>query len=324
MSEAVRSGSRWYDAMPDEADVKEWFTGQPLHAGMEHGAYFGGIVIIPATEKSKVTKTKANGERYTVDQERSVFTPYVKVDARVAYFWDYVRTLNGGEAHGDYVGVIGPVLQRNIDKPDDPYRNDYLPDGFSIVAVREGGSAGGVARFYVCTMEVAIYHRPADESSATAVLRGIDSKQTAILKRSGYADEFAVMKARTGAVGRALGVAGILTVGTGVASAEDIQEMQGGAQAGVTPAESASLPPDAVEEPLPPVELLAPIADETMRERASRLEVKLQADFPDRHEAFSQWWQARKLPPLATLTGAALRGVCIKLERELLDAGRGQ
>src|SRR3954452_4241279 len=91
--QSVREGSRWYYAPPSEDDIREWFRQQPLHEGMEHNRYVSGVVIIPATEKIKVTRFKQNGDTFTVEQERAVFTPYMKVDMRIAYFWDLVRTM---------------------------------------------------------------------------------------------------------------------------------------------------------------------------------------------------------------------------------------
>jgi hypothetical protein len=330
---AVRQGSRWLHESPSEDEVKEWFNTVNLHSGMDHGPYMGGIVLIGATEKVKATRRKSGGDQatYVIEQEQVVFVPYVKVDTRIAYFWDYVRALNGGELKGDYVGLIEPVPQRRITDRASPYYNEHLPEGFGIYPVRNSNDT--VNRYLVCTSRVAIYER-ADYGrviageKAPALLVGSGSKQVPMARQWG--DDYAVMKAETGAIGRALGVAGILVVGTGVATAEDMQEAQAGpvgaagaSAEGATlgaaddgaavpdgPGESAALPATAEE------------TEEALLARALELRAEMQRDFPDVWTAYVAWWNERGYGRPEDLPGPALKGVVIKLERDL-DAARG-
>lgn len=329
MSDAVRAGSRWLHAQPDEDEVKTWFSNQPLHDGMTHEPYLGGIVLIGATEKVKVSKQKQNGDTYVAEMERAVFVPYVKVDTRIAYFHDYVRHLCGDEP-GKFVGVIEAVPQARIEEPQSAYYNAHLPEGFGIMPVRNANDS--ISRFLVATFRVSIIER--EFPDRPPILQGTGSKQTPLARQ--WADDNAVMKAETGAIGRALGVAGILVVGTGVATAEDMQEAAAGpAGAGAASSEGAMLPADspaaeaagaavpaqeATEAALPPSD---EETDEDMRERALALQKELETDHPAEWEAYRAWWQERGFGRLADMSGPALRGAVVKLERDL-DAAKTQ
>lgn len=358
--EAVRDGSRWIYAPPSEDQVREWFEKQPIHAGMDHGPYLGGIVVIGATEKVKVTKLKANGDLYGVEQERSVFIPYVKVDTRIAYFRDLVRALNESEVEevldaegitgtvksrlraqldGPFVGVIQPVPQKRITDKNSFGYNEHLPEGYSMHAVTNKDKT--VTRYIVATFEVAIYERQSwlarvNGSAPVPLLQGIGSKQALVAKT--WADDNALMKAETGAIGRALGVAGILVVGTGVATAEDIQEAQSpGGAAAAGAADNAALPPvvnregeavdkadatpQAEQPPAQEIGAETPDDDEAKRQRALALQAEIERDFPEAWEAYRAWWAERQFGPLSSLTGPALKGAVIKLERDL-DAAK--
>jgi hypothetical protein len=327
MSDAVRAGSRWLHAQPDEDEVREWFEKQSLHDGMTHGSYLGGIVLIGATEKVKLSKRKQNGDTYVAEMERAVFVPYVKVDTRIAYFHDYVRHLSDGEV-GKYIGVIEPVPQKIVDEPSSAYFNAHLPEGFGIMPVRNANDS--ISRFLVATFRVAIIERESPDKPP--ILQGVGSKQTSLARN--WADDNAVMKAETGAIGRALGVAGILVVGTGVATAEDMQEAAAGpsgasassSEGAVLPSETpsadagAGAPAEAIESALPPSE---DETDETLRERALSLQAELERDHKAEWEAYRAWWQERGFGRLAEMGGPALRGAVVKLERDL-DAAKTQ
>ena len=114
--ESQRFGSRWLYAHPEEQDVKTWFDGQRLHPGMDHEPYYGGIVVIGAQEKVKQTFQNAAGAWLVREAERMTFTPYVKVDTRIAYFHDLVAQLCGEQAFS-YIGVIEPVPVKVIYGP---------------------------------------------------------------------------------------------------------------------------------------------------------------------------------------------------------------
>jgi hypothetical protein len=343
--EAVRAGSRWLYAEPTEDQVKEWFEKQPLHHDMAHGPYLGGIVIIPQTETAKVTMLNANDQMFVREEERTTYTPYVKVDTRVAYFWDLVDALNTEEMDQKYIGIIRPVPVPRVEDPSSAFYNGHLPDGYSVHAIRNRNDT--INRYLVATWECLICERQSwkeqrDGAPLNCVLRGRGVKQVPTNYRNGWADDAALMKAETGAIGRALGVAGILVVGTGVATAEDIQEAVSGG-GGETPATEPKLPPvvdregapvaaegaqeplaaDTVAEETPEQEEAArERTDEELRAYASELRDKLQAASPEAWQAYVEWWQGRDFGKLEDLAGPALKGAVVKLERDL-DAAAG-
>jgi hypothetical protein len=350
--ESVRAGSRWLYAEPTSDQVKEWFEHQPLHSDMPHSPYLGGIVLIAQEEKVKVTRKNASDQMFIEEQERATFTPYVKVDTRIAYFWDYVDVLNEQDGPDSYFGLIEPVPQTQISDPNSAFFNAYLPEGFGWYAVKQGNDS--IRRFIVATFECAIYERQSyvdrlNGKPALPILKGRGTKQVqANYKgRDAWADDSALMKAETGAIGRALGVAGILVVGTGVATAEDVQEAVSttqGAPGGGTSAGPA-LPPvvdregqpvdeaaikaeDTAEAPQEAAQSAeagqeAEPTDEELRERATALRAELEQASPEAWAAYVHWYtEERQFPALDQLTGSALKGAVVKLERSL-DEARG-
>jgi hypothetical protein len=356
--EPERQGSRWLYAPPPESDVKEWFDGQRLHDGMEHEPYYGGIVLIGAKEKINRTYSNAKGEWFIREEEHTVYVPYVKVDTRVAYFWTLVDRMNlaAGVEPGEerrYYGVIEPVPVKRVDNASSAYYNEFLPDGMFFYVGK--GSDAATNRYICAQWEVAIYERQSylrlleAKSSARqgqrvqvpAVLRGVGTKQTLMGKK--YADDNAIMKAETGAIGRALGVAGILVVGTGIATAEDIQESMaaaamptvnregqdvGALPAIVGPAEAAA--GARIEGPDAPPSAVGPVAedekspqdvDADRREEATRLSATLKTQHPEAWEAYLHWYrEERNFPSITELSGPALKGALVKLQRALADA----
>jgi hypothetical protein len=343
---AEQHGSRWLHAEPTEEQVKDWFNSQKLHTDMMHEPYYGGIVLIGAKEKYNRTYQNASGAWFVREEERAVFVPYVKVDTRVAYFWTLVQIMNiraatTPESEDKYIGVIEPVPQRVIRNAASPYYNEHLPEGFFIWAA--SGSANNSTNRYVCAQwRVAIYERQSyarklKGEHATPVLQGIGTKQTTQAKN--YPDDNALMKAETGAIGRALGVAGILVVGTGIATAEDIQESIAAANTPIVnregvPVDVNSLPPvvgadedlhgqridgpdvgPAVADAQSPQDV-----DTELRERAGVLSAELK-QYPEAWAKYLHWYQEeRKFPSILDLTGPALKGALVKLERALQDA----
>lgn len=350
---ATRQGSRWLYAQPAEEEVKEWFDGQHLHEGMEHEPYYGGIVLISATEKFKTNFITSSGQTAIREQDRVVFTPYVKVDTRIAYFWTLVDTMNlrasvGPEDDDLFYGVIEPVDVPVVKNPGSPYYNEHLPRGFFIHAAKHVNTEK-VERYICAQWRVAILkrqsylrymeqktRRPEDRLQVPAVIIGIGTKQTNIIARN-FPDDNAIMKAETGAIGRALGVAGILVVGTGIATAEDIQEAQAGGSMPTVNREGVQLPgvvgngdeaqagtriegPDAEPNVVAGVQTPQDI-DQTLREKATALSVEMKRDFPDAWEVYLHWYQEeRKFPSITELTGPALKGALTKLERALDEA----
>lgn len=353
--ESVREGSRWRHAPPSEEGIREWFDSQHLHPGMTHAPYVSGLVLIGAKEKVNRTRRRNSGDTYVQEVEEAVFVPYVKVDTRIAYFRDYVRMLNGMAANadndegdswiplefGDYFGVIRPVPQREITDESSAYFNGNLPEGYSVYAVRNNDDPQGranISRYLVATFEAAIYKRSSGDKPDQLVARGRGSKQTPMKRQ--YADDNAIMKAETGAIGRALGVLGMLVIGTGVATAEDVQEAvtaPPGNATGTTGPAAATLPrsdvttPEMIQEVAPPPDVAVdaiggeemtpalelPNDDQALRELAVQIRTDMQRRFPNTWAQYVEWWQERGHPTLEELEGPALRGVVIKLQRDM-------
>jgi hypothetical protein len=278
-----QEGSRWYNRRPTAEQVGMWFGTVPLHEGMSHYDYVGGVTLIQSTEKTKdVFGFDQAGNPDIRDRTDLVWVPYVKVETRVAYFWKLCELR-------EWQGVIEPV---------EPVGGEALglPPGFFRYSAKN--PRGEVAAFVGCTMRVRILgveasdlHRPPSASKIvpTATKWGVD--------------ENALMKAETGAIGRALGFAGMLVVpGSGVATAEDMQEALESPGAGAAP-----------EPELPTAEAPTVLTDADLRGRAAVLVDKLN---PEEREAFHAWARQRKLI-LAEAEGAALRGAVKKLEKTL-------
>lgn len=239
-----REGNRWYNERPSAEDVTKWFKeAVTLPEGLKAEDYIGGVVLISGKEKSQEPRgfNEQTGFPIFTEVENLVFTPYVKVETRVALFHDLMR-----QKEGEWLGVIEPVT------PEKPQAN--LPPGFSIMKVQDGDK---VTTFLTCTMKVTVFKRSTVQwrtlrnqrtGEATLVREGetlIDpapaTKMVPIKGRFG-ADIHSLEKAETGAVGRALGMAGMLILpGTGVATAEDMREA--GEQEGVSSVAREEAPP---------------------------------------------------------------------------------
>jgi hypothetical protein len=334
--EVVQDGSRWLHGPPSAEQLAEWFKLQPLHDGMEHDRYVSGIIVLPQTEEIEVTKAKQNGDTYTTKVERATYVPYVNISTRVRYFHDLARKMREGDAGIDVRSLFRPVGQAQISDLSNAYYNENLPDGFSVAAIKNQNDT--LKRFFVATFEAAIVEREfvrdflAGEDVPVEI-HGAGSKQVPMNYRNGWGDEAALMKAETGAHGRALGMASILVIGTGVATAEDMQEAiaGGGAvqegpvvqQAPLTPEAAApvALGGSGAEEV---VEQTQEQQDEALRARAMDLQREMSRDHPAQWETYRRWWtEDRQFPPLAELSGPALRGAVTKLERDLDAAKQG-
>jgi hypothetical protein len=299
-----QEGSRWRHAKPSSEEVGKWFADVPLDEGMEHAKYVSGVVIIPATEKVKRPKADGKGTEEVWDD---TFTPYVRVDTRVAYFHQLA-------AKRDCIARIEPVLVPRSEQP--AFDNRHLPDGFFWHILGESQAA---QRFLCCTMRVALYERRIWLASKkelrrrgerrVPILEGIGTKQIADrTDRYNNRDTNALAKGETGAIGRALGVAGILVVGTGIATAEDMQELMR------EPTEAA------------PVTLPAAGAgeetDEQLNERLGALEARLRP-YTDAWREFTAWWAERaKASGWQVVRDApieARRGVASKMEQMIAE-----
>lgn len=330
---SVREGSRWRHGAPTADEVATWFKEQPLHDGMQHQPYMGGVVVIGQNEKVKKTLLRpSDGVPYVEEVEEAVFTPYVKVETRISYFRDYVA------ANPDWRATVLPVPVKVIDNPTSAYFNAHLPEGYSIHAIRDNQEV----TYYICyTVEIAVWEAQgyADRlagKAAAPVMQAVGTKQVPMKRR--YPDDNCMMKAQTGAVGRSLGFLGMLVVGTGVATVEDVLESASADYA--QPSAAAELPPVVDREgapvaqapPAAPVAAQAPEAavpdqtppegeDEALRKQALALQAEMERDFPDTWQAYREWYASRDFGRLADLSGPALKGAVTKLERDL-DAAK--
>jgi hypothetical protein len=287
-----REGSRWYNERPSPEQVVEWFQTIPLHDGMQHGDYIGGVTLIQATEKSdEVSGFDKDGMPLIRERRDLVYVPYVKVETRVAYFWRLM----------DVRGWIGEILPVATAGPD-----VGLPTGFFKYAAAD--PKGKTIPFVGCSMQMFAWEPMTGVSERRLKMGPPPASKIVSTATKWEVDQNALMKAETGAVGRALGMGGILVVpGSGVATAEDMQDSQVPAGASAEP----TVPATTVErEP----------TDEELRERIGTLVDELTELDPIRLEAFQTWARERKLT-LATAKGAVLRGAVRKLEKEL-DAAR--
>jgi hypothetical protein len=309
---SVQEGARWRHYRPSSESVAAWFASQPLDEGMEHRSYVGGVVLIPQFEKVKYPNANGSG---TVERPEQVFTPYMQIGTRLAYF----RRL---AEHRDLIPVIRPQIVPRATNPASDFFNANMPDGLWWHVVNASGQGGPYKARYLCASYSAALYTPQGYADKLAgknplpMLEGTGTKQV-----SGGADANGLMKAQTGAIGRALGVAGILVVGTGIATAEDMQEF--------TSAAPVEAPAPVLPDPLPEGQQPQDAAQtvEGLRARALALSTHLQ-ELDDEGLAwrtFTAWWQERSSSEgwdgLPSVPEESLPGLVSKLERDL-DAGR--
>jgi hypothetical protein len=293
----TREGSRWIGNPPASDEVAKWFKENVrLHDGLTHDHYIGGLVLIPGQEKVK--RVNENGAIFEV--QRLTHVPYVKVETRVAYWWDWIAAAFDGDA----VGELVPVRARKA--------ADGLPPGF--FAYNPTDKAGKVVPHIGCSMQARVIERSVRTGVQGKVLFEAPpaNKIIAVLNRYGDPDPFATMKAETGAIGRCLGMAGMLVIpGSGVATAEDMQEIataQGGAQGEV----EAALPTDDGDQ--------GEVADAgDIRAKIAEHMVRLESEAPAKYQEFVAWAGERRVP-LDDLKDHHLRGVLRQLERRLAEA----
>lgn len=315
-----RHGSRWFHREPSGDEVASWFVqNAPMHEGLEADRYVGGVTLIPAKMKPKIVQQ--NGA--IVDgPEQLVFTPYVKVETRVAYFWDLMH-----KHAGDWVGAVEEVPAEQMQEKG--YTNVHLPPGFFSMPVQKAD--GKHVQYIGQSVRVRVYKADTlqwvDTWSGNRKARALEgvpvmapppgTKVVPVLTKWGE-DPFAVMKAETGALGRALGMAGMLVVpGSGVATAEDVQEAMD-RPGGV----GANLPGDPADFAAQAEGAAAAQGDGgTLKERAEKLLKQLGADHPEKLAEIQAWAAERKLN-LGELTeeSPALRGVVKQLEKKLEEA----
>lgn len=307
-----QEGGRWINRPPTSEELSAWFQANVrLHDGMEHDHYISGIVMVSAKEQVDGAAER-EGRTYIQRYEQTVYVPYPRVDTRIAYFWDLME--RNAER---WVGVIEPV-----DVPRSESAKAHLPAGMAYQQVQ---TERGITTFIVATARAAIYERDSYAQvlagrPARPVRQGVGTKAVPVLQYPDKADPNAVMKAETGAVGRALGMAGILVVGSGIATAEDMGEANADTPA-VQEREQAPAPPQ------PPVDAdpeaarrQAEEAEEAIREQAASNIAALRQHFPEAWADVKAWADERHFTRLADLNGPALKGFARKVEMTLVRA----
>lgn len=322
-AETVQEGSRWRYHRPSSEQVATWFKTVPLDTEFGDGGhelFVNGVVIIPTGGKVKYQTESGTQDRYEM-----VYTPYMQIGTRLAY----ARRL---AEMRQLVLRIAPADVPRSDNPQSPYFNGNMARGlwWHIVQARDADGQLGTVRYLCATQTVAFYER---EEIAKAkldgdgriiwdsiwpVLEGQGTKQV-----GGGVDENGLMKAQTGAIGRALGTAGILVLGTGIASAEDMQEYT------ATPAPAPELPsvdhaPTEVPAGPPPQMTMEDREEHLTHFRARALAAKTQLDEMGKSGEFNAWWSQRTQiegwQGLNDVPLDALEGIVVRLEKDVSDA----
>lgn len=309
-----REGSRWFNERPTAAKFAEWFNTVPLHEGLRHQDFISGVTLIQQTEKVDEVVGWNGADPVIAKRENLVYIPHPQVMARVAYF-EALRTLHAD----DWTCVIESPVIADTD-------TTGLPPGFFRFAVLQ--TSGTQAFFVGCSKRLRIYDRSTVEWVETRdgrrVIQGVPildgsagSKVVPVLKSNGWADTNALMRAESGALGRALGMAGMLVIpGAGVATAEDVQE-------------AIAMPPElpgVVRAPAVTTADItttgAPFAVVDPRDRVEQLVAELSTESPEEIELFYAWCKDRNID-LADATDGNIKTATKKLEQVLDRIRRG-
>lgn len=332
LAEGFQEGSRWINKRPSGEEVATWFDDNvKIHEGLQAASYVSGITLIGGTERLKEARQAANGTVQFVEVERYSWTPYAKVETRVAYFWD-LMALRADEV----IGAIEPVEQARL--KDSGVYNLNLPAGMYRLPITTGpnefvhyvGATMQVKIYKAGTLEWAqrvrkIYDTQIIDDTPRSVqvdeviedyLRGTPvaiyppaTKMISTLGRQEAEDPFSLMKAETGAVGRALGMAGMLVIpGSGIATAEDMHEAQAGA--GGTSVKGSAEPPPVTPAATPDAAEVEKATDVRIQEKIANL----QSTLPEAYERLAAWATERKVD-LAKPKGTQLRGLELQVDR---------
>lgn len=310
------------------------------------------------TKAKTVTGFNNRGKPIIEEGDELSYIPYAKVETRINYFWDllaahaeeWVAFIEGVDL--DRIPLeVNPSIQTVEEEggkktiTQRPTRPDaltslvhQLPLGYSISSVPVGN---GFTHFLCSTTLVEVYDRaqldvavercvkmavaPEEimrvaRSMCPPLRKGRATKQVPMLmgRSTPWADPSSMMKAETGALGRALGFAGIFVIpGSGVATAEDMQEAL--SQGSTPPQEAPSQGNQGPAAPdVTPVRTGAEQAQDEegqLKARAAELWKKLGEDHPGKATEFGEWAQSRNLRNLSEAKGAMLKGVVKKLEK---------
>lgn len=305
-----QEGSRWINERPSSKDVAEWFQeAVMLPEGLDAANYVSGVTLIQGTEESKeVIDFKEDGTPIWREVKNLIYVPYVKVEARVQFFHDLMA-----QHREDWLGVIEPV-------PVPSPAPDLPPGFFKFVS--------GDTPFICCTMKVTVFERASVEWKEVRNVQTGEVERARVGKtvidappatkmvpsKRKYADTSSIMKAETGAVGRALGMAGMLVVpGSGVATAEDVREAQDMEGQPAASREEGQQPPEGVrgmtiEEP----------SHEELTTRAVGLIQQLKETHEPTWQTFMEWVKERGYGgKVSELEDPAIKGLIKKAERDL-------
>lgn len=272
-----QEGNSWVGDRPAPDEFASWFgRNVPIDEALNADHYIGGLVLITGKE----TRPELNRDGAIQQVERLVHKPYAKVETRVQYFYDLCS------AHG-WLAVIEPVPQRRVNAQG--MFNEHLPEGFFRHQVRT--DAGQFVEYIGCQMRAGIYEPDARSGGRGRPVR-ISPPMTKTLPplvrryEAVAPDEYLLLKCETGAIGRALGAAGILNIpGSGIATAEDMLEMQSGDRAaGVEPELLPSSGPQSEPQSKPDV-----------AGRIAELAARLESEQPDKADAFAEWLAGRDI-----------------------------
>lgn len=297
-----REGNRWINRRPSSEELYDWFfDAVKLHDGMTHRDWIGGVVLIQQTEEvDEFVGHSSDGRPQIINGVQHIFyTPYPRVETRVEYFNRYIAS------NDELTGFILPVPAA------DP---KGLPVGYTAIQVAEADGRAATlvlysARVLVLKTRGLEWIKQTDPDGVKRLYPHGDivtygpmgTKSVPMLDRWSGADPHAIARAQTGAIGRALGMAGFLVFpGSGVASAEDMQEVPGAGSS------SPTLEPEQAE---------APKTEDEIRAQVATLIAGFQEDSPERLASFQEWAKGRGLGRLEDVSGVALKGVLRKLEK---------
>lgn len=357
-----RYGARWINEQPSSEEFAAWFKESvTIDAALKHEDYVGGIVLIPAVDEKKkhVEGFQANGAPRIVVKPEMAFIPYPKVETRIQYFWD----LMGAHAD-EWVGVIEPIetprpsieptlielheelaaatglsdeqreaIEDEVGIPRRTRRREtyrpsrtaqivhMLPPGFFLLPVPLGET---FTHFLCCSYRVAVYEKANLDGRPTREGRGTKMVPLLLGRDTKYPDQNAIMKAETGAIGRAIAFAGIFNIpGSGVATAEDMIEAMAGERAAPSDTSEDNGGSGPEQPPAAAASTTAePESDEAVQQRVYELARQIRDGYPEAWTAFGTWCNQRT-PKVTSLDqqGPALRGLARKLEK-LLEAAK--